>query len=131
MQIMDSLVEHVVGGFLGRRGDRRGLSVHMPLSAGPSAPLFLPAASLTLTVSQSLHFPLHSFISIPFVMPRSLCSCSLLAGMFNLKMHQKYYFYRRDIFKICYSYVSVWTDVVCITNTRHTSSGTRDSPVVH
>lgn len=47
VQMMVSLVEHVVGGFLGRRGDRRGLSVHMPLSADLSIPfVFLLSFSL-------------------------------------------------------------------------------------
>lgn len=44
MQMMDSPEEHVVAGFLDRRGDRPVLRVHMPPSAAPSPP---PAASFS------------------------------------------------------------------------------------
>lgn len=64
----DCPVEHVVSGFLGRRGDRRGLYVHMPPSAGRSVCLSLLSPCC---LSHSLTLPVSPFPA--FLLLWSLC----------------------------------------------------------
>lgn len=82
VHMMDFLVEHVVGGFLGRRGDRRGLSVHMPLSAAPSTP-----PSFFLLPFFLFHF-LNLFISLSIPLSATLSHAILFWSCSNTSLKQ-------------------------------------------